>query len=128
MAAPTIRSLIRAHERGMGLDGGWVAFNSTAANDTTARAVKAAPGAGKRLMVTDLILTNTGSAGLAIIQDTATTVLMKIPIGATTGVAHYPLRKPIILPENKGLDVVGFSSSSVILNVTGFTIDSADLV
>lgn len=112
----------------MGVDGGWVAFNTTTANDTTARAIKAAPGAGKQLMITDIIITNSGSAGLAIIEDSDGTDLMKILCGATTHCQHFPLRKPMILPANKGLSVVGFSSSGVIVNVTGFTIDTADLV
>lgn len=128
MAAPSMRSAIRAMERGMGVDGGWVAFNTTTANDTTARVIKAAPGAGKRLMITDIIISNSGSAGLAIIEDSDGTDLMKLLCSATTFQAHIPLRKPMILPENKGLSVVGFSSSGVIVNVTGFTIDSADLV
>ena len=113
----------------MGPDEGWVAYNATLATDTTAQVVKAAPGADKRLVITDLIISNTGSAGLLILQDPTGTpvVLGKIAIGATSASLIIPLRKPIMLGTNKGLNVVGFSSSSVTVVANGFTIDNADI-
>lgn len=132
MATPNLRDAIRTMQRGPGFDEGWTAV-SAASTDATGVVVKAAPGAGFRLVITDLIITNTGSAaGVTYLTETsaAGTKLAHVAlgIGSTTPTqAVINLRKPIFLGENKSLWVYGYTNSSNIVTAVGYTIDINDI-
>lgn len=92
--------------------------------NSIATAVKATPGAGKRLVVTDVLVTNIHASvdTLVTLQSTADT-----PIEAWSGVAGHAgggfscnFRKPVPLAENVGLNAVCGASATVHVSVGGY--------
>lgn len=83
----------------------FVSANATLITDTTARAIKAAPGAGKRLLITGMTISNATAAETSdiTIQDSAagTPVILFGPAAITgIGVIHRDFSPPIITAAN----------------------------
>jgi len=81
-------------------------FSVTASHATLAEATKAAPGAGKRLLITDISgSSDKVGAILSIIEDSAGTPVTKFEIQVGAGNFSQSFQTPIIITANKSATV-----------------------
>jgi hypothetical protein len=93
---------------------------STAQTNT---ALKAAPGAGLSLYITDIIVSNGATAGnIKFVEDTAGTPVDKVEVMyfAVNGGAVIPLRTPIKITANKDFGYTSVSVTTHSITVSGF--------
>lgn len=100
-------------------------FWSVNGNDTdasTAIEIKAAPGAGKALYITEIVLGSDDADAHPHLQDEDDTVLFG-PLLSTTGGMHLVavLRHPIKLTSNKALEIKAAAAGNVFVFIEGAT-------
>lgn len=97
----------------------WQASADYASAQTNA-SVKAAPGAGLSLYVTDLVLSNGATAGnITLLDGSGGTVLFEIYPAINGGVAHS-FRNPIRLTANTALCITSTTVTTHSINVCGY--------
>lgn len=87
-------------------------FSVTATHATAAAATQTAPGAGKRILVTDIAGSSDKAGSLIkIIEDTAGTPVTKFEIQVGSGSFSYTFKTPIQITANKtaGVEIDGTS-------------------
>jgi len=95
--------------------------------------IKATPGSGKRLAVTAITITNTGSGtGIAQITETGTSgavVWRGVLQAGNTNATQFTVvfQKPIICSENVPIGVFGVANHALLATVQGFTVSSDDI-
>lgn len=83
------------------------------ANATTASAITTAPDSGKKLVITDLIISSDTSMNLVFTEETAGTVLLKIFIAANTSFHFNPTGKFKLNTADKKLQVTASAAGNV---------------
>lgn len=133
MATPTLRDAFRTMQRGIGYDEGWIATNASAADDTPWVEIKATPGSGKRLCITSITITNTGSGtGIAQITETGLSgavVWRGVLQAGNTNATQFTVQfeKPLICTENVPIGIFGVANHALLATVAGFTASSDDI-
>ena len=100
-------------------------FSATHTHASAAKATKAAPGAGKRLLITDIIgSSDKPDAQIKIIEDTAGTPVTKFQaqfrVDATyNGVFHHVFKTPIQITVNKSASVEVDGTAVCCANIAG---------
>lgn len=98
----------------------WSASADYAAAQTNAT-VKAAPGAGLSLYITDIIISNGATAGnITLLDGSGGTVKFELYAAITGGVAHS-LRTPIKLTANTLLAITSTTVTTHSVTISGFT-------
>lgn len=95
-------------------------FSVTNTHATAAAATKAAPGAGKRILVTD-IAGSSDKAGsiIKIIEDTAGTPVTKFEMQVGAGNFAYTFKTPIQITANKSAGVEIDGTAACKANIAG---------
>ncbi len=95
-------------------------FSVTATHATAAAATKAAPGAGKRIFVTDISGSSDKAASiLKIVEDTAGTPVTKWEIQVGAGNYSHTFKTPIQITANKSVGVEIDGTSVCKANIAG---------
>lgn len=100
-------------------------FSATHTHATAAKATKAAPGAGKRILITDIIgSSDKPDAQIKIIEDTAGTPVTKfqaqLRVDATyNGVFAHHFKTPIQITANKSASVEVDGTAVCCANIAG---------
>lgn len=101
----------------------WSATDNQSSAQTNT-ALKAAPGSGLSLYITDIIISNGATAGnVKLVEDTAGTPadVVEVMYFAINGGAVIPLRAPIKLTANKNLGYTSVTCTTHSITVCGFT-------
>ena len=95
-------------------------FSVTHAHATAAKATQAAPGSGKRILITD-IAASSDKAGalLKIIEDTAGTPVTKWELQVGAGFVGHRFKTPIQITVNKSAGVEINGDSACKANIAG---------
>lgn len=99
--------------------------NGTDTDASTAIEIKAAPGVGKSLYITEIVLGSDDADAHPQLQDSDANVLFG-PLLSTTGGMHLVavLRHPIKLTSNKALQIKAAAAGNVFVFVEGATAES----
>lgn len=103
--------------------GSWSATADYAAVQTDTE-LKAAPGAGFRLIITDIIISNGATAGqVKLVEKTSssTDILENLSFAANGGIA-MPFKTPIVLSKNVNLGVTSTTADDFSVTVSGRTV------
>ncbi len=100
----------------------WSAAAAFGAAQTDTEVV-ATPGGGLSLYVTDIIISNNGTAGsVKLVEDTASAVdVLEVMFFAENGGAVINLQTPIKLTANKNLGITSVSCTDHSITVCGYT-------
>jgi hypothetical protein len=85
---------------------------TASATDTTQTEVIAAPGAGKRNMITTIIIANTSGTADAVNIKSASTTLMVLPTGADGAIINFA--EPLKLELNEALNFNALTGQTTI--------------
>ena len=99
-------------------------FNGQDSDTSTAIDIVAAPGAGKSLYITDIVIGSDDADAHPQLQDGDATVLFGPLLSAVEGLhLTVSLRKPIKVATNKSLAVKAAAAGNVFVFVSGATAD-----
>ena len=95
-------------------------FSATATHATQADATEAAPGAGKRLIVTGFIASSDKSGAImTLIEDLADTAVVKLQVQVDDDFIAHKLATPIVITANKSATIRIDGTSACKANIVG---------
>jgi len=95
-------------------------FSATATHATQADATQAAPGAGKRLIITGFIASSdTAGAIMTLVEDIGDTAVIKLQVQVGIGFIAHKLATPIVITANLPVTVRITGTTACKANILG---------